>query len=100
MKRNMEILGVTVLVMGIFLFTGYFTETQAIQEEGWIRAIGGDKKSFTYAPSVIVTDDGFIEIGYCDVVEGNKSFDFCIVKWDKSCMFVSAKAIGTKNTDG
>jgi len=78
----------------------YFFKKGKGESNYWIKTIGAEK-SFSYAPSVIVTNDGFIEIGYSSI--DNESFDFCfdfcIVKLDKNCNLVYSQLIGTKDSD-
>lgn len=60
----------------------------------WIKAIGGeDTQRDNYAPSMIVTDDGFVVIGYSDAF-GSGDLDFLVVKLDQDGNPVWTRVIG------
>jgi hypothetical protein len=93
------VLAIVAIVVGI-LMSGYVKKPgEERMHYYWIRAIGGGDESFSYAPSIIVTNDGFIEIGYSDVRSGSYSFDVCIVKLDKEGNYLWSEMIGTEDSD-
>lgn len=71
------------------------------QDTYWIEAIGGeDRRNLDYAPSVIVTDDGYVAVGYSEgAIEATSQLDFLIVKLDKNGGLLWSRAIGGAQDD-
>ncbi len=81
------------VIIVAFLILAIFTTNVNSQDAYWIEAIGGiDTEKMNYAPSIIVTDDGYIAIGYSDAF-GNGTLDFFIVKLDKYGGYLGSRVI-------
>jgi len=95
---NLWWIGLLSLVLIQIDFAIHSAYAQSISPESfWIKAIGGaNPERSNYAPSIIVTDDGYVIVGYSNAFDsaGNLLLDFLEVKLDKDGNPVWSKVIG------
>ncbi|MBI5524836.1 MAG: hypothetical protein HY897_00730 [Deltaproteobacteria bacterium] len=66
----------------------------------WAKAIGGsDTSKQNYAPSVIVTSGGFVEVGYSNAFSAGIDLDFLVVALDLGGNHLWSRVIGSTHED-